>query len=43
MIKVVARYQQFRAVKKMIKRLKEGKTPDEKGGIVCILKVPVNL
>ncbi|WP_372589480.1 type I restriction endonuclease subunit R [Fervidobacterium pennivorans subsp. shakshaketiis] len=34
MIKVVARYQQFRAVKKMIKRLKEGKTPDERGGIV---------
>lgn len=34
MIKVVARYQQFRAVKKMIKRLKEGKTPEERGGIV---------
>jgi len=34
MIKVVARYQQFRAVKKMIKRLKEGKTPTERGGIV---------
>jgi len=34
MIKVVARYQQFRAVKKMIKRLKEGKTPNERGGIV---------
>jgi len=34
MIKVVARYQQFRAVKKMIKRLKEGKTSDERGGIV---------
>lgn len=34
MIKVVARYQQFRAVKKMIKRLKEGKTLEERGGIV---------
>ncbi|MGJ8454418.1 type I restriction endonuclease subunit R [Pseudothermotoga sp. U03pept] len=34
MIKAVARYQQFRAVKKMIKRLKEGKTPEERGGIV---------
>ncbi|ABS60368.1 type I restriction endonuclease subunit R [Fervidobacterium nodosum] len=34
MVKVVARYQQFRAVKKMVKRLKEGKTPDERGGIV---------
>ncbi|WP_028844903.1 type I restriction endonuclease subunit R [Thermodesulfovibrio thiophilus] len=33
-IKVVARYQQFRAVKKLIKRLKEGKTPEEKGGII---------
>ncbi|GAV22719.1 type I restriction endonuclease subunit R [Carboxydothermus pertinax] len=33
-IKVVARYQQFRAVKKMVKRLKEGKTPAERGGIV---------
>ena len=33
-IKVVARYQQFRAVKKIIKRLKEGRTPEEKGGII---------
>ena len=33
-IKVVARYQQFRAVKKIIKGLKEGKTPEERGGIV---------
>ncbi|BDC35422.1 type I restriction endonuclease subunit R [Candidatus Methanoliparum sp. LAM-1] len=33
-IKVVSRYQQFRAVKKIIKRLKEGKTPEERGGIV---------
>ncbi|RLG43444.1 MAG: restriction endonuclease subunit R, partial [Thermoproteota archaeon] len=33
-IKVVARYQQFRAVKKIIKRLKEGKSPEEKGGII---------
>jgi len=32
--KIVARYQQFRAVKKIIKRLKEGKTPEEKGGII---------
>jgi len=34
MIKILARYQQFRAVKKIIKRLKEGKAPEEKGGIV---------
>lgn len=34
MIKVVPRYQQFRAVRKIIKRLKEGKTPEERGGIV---------
>lgn len=33
-IKVVARYQQFRAVKKIVKRLKEGRTPEEKGGII---------
>ena len=32
--KVAPRYQQFRAVKKIVKRLKEGKTPEEKGGIV---------
>ncbi len=34
MIKIVPRYQQFRAVKKIIKRIKEGKTPEERGGIV---------
>jgi len=33
-IKVVARYQQFRAVKKIIKRLKQGKTPEDRGGII---------
>lgn len=33
-IKVVPRYQQFRAVKKIVKRIKEGKTPKDKGGIV---------
>jgi len=33
-IKIAPRYQQFRAVKKIIKRIKEGKTPEEKGGIV---------
>ena len=33
-VKIVARYQQFRAVKKIIKRLKEGETPEERGGIV---------
>jgi len=32
--KIVARYQQFRAVKKLIKRLEEGKSPDERGGII---------
>ncbi|MCD6540210.1 MAG: type I restriction endonuclease subunit R [Candidatus Omnitrophica bacterium] len=32
--KIVARYQQFRAVKKIIKRLEEGKTPEERGGII---------
>lgn len=33
-VKKVCRYQQFRAVQKCIKRLKEGKTPLEKGGVV---------
>jgi len=33
-IKIVPRYQQFRAVKKIVKKVKEGKTPEEKGGIV---------
>ena len=33
-VKIIARYQQFRAVKKIIKKLKEGKTPEERGGIV---------
>jgi len=33
-IKIAPRYQQFRAVKKIIKRVKDGKTPEEKGGIV---------
>jgi type I restriction enzyme R subunit len=33
-IKVVGRYQQFRAVKKAVKRLKEGKTPRERSGII---------
>jgi len=32
--KIVSRYQQFRATKKIIKKMKEGKTPKEKGGIV---------
>ncbi len=34
LIKIVPRYQQFRAVKKIIKRLKEKKTPEGKGGII---------
>ena len=33
-IKKVARYQQFRAVGKCLKRIEEGKTPLEKGGVV---------
>jgi len=33
-IKIVPRYQQFRAVKKIIKRIKEGKTIEERGGII---------
>ncbi len=33
-IKVVPRYQQFRAVKKMVQRIKEGRTPEERGGII---------
>ncbi|ADO44426.1 type I site-specific deoxyribonuclease, HsdR family [Hydrogenobacter thermophilus TK-6] len=33
-IKIVPRYHQFRAVKKIVKRIKEGQTPEEKGGIV---------
>lgn len=34
MIKIVGRYQQFRAVKLAIKRLREGMTPRERGGII---------
>lgn len=33
-IKVVSRYQQFRAVRKIIERLKSDRTPKEKGGVV---------
>lgn len=33
-IKVVGRYQQFRAVKLAVRRLKEGKTPRERSGII---------
>lgn len=33
-IKVVGRYQQFRAVKKILERLKTGKSQEEKGGII---------
>ena len=32
--KIVARYHQFRAVKKIVERLRTGKTPFEKGGII---------
>lgn len=32
--KVVCRYQQFRAVKKAIIRLKNGETPEDKGGLI---------
>lgn len=32
--KIVARYQQYRAVGKMLKGLREGQTPFEKGGVV---------
>jgi len=34
MIKVVGRYQQFRAVKLAVKRLLEGKTPKDRSGII---------
>ena len=33
-IKIVPRYQQYRAVKKIIKKLKTGRTPQERGGII---------
>jgi len=33
-IKIVGRYQQFRAVKLAVKRLLQGKTPRERGGII---------
>lgn len=33
-IKIVGRYQQFRGVKKMIQRLKNGRSPKERGGII---------
>ncbi len=34
LIKIAPRYQQFRTVKKIINKIKGGKTPEEKGGIV---------
>ncbi len=34
LIKIVGRYQQFRAVKIMLERLKNGKSPKERGGII---------
>ena len=40
--KIVARYQQFRAVKKIIKRLEEGKTPEERGGLSGTLRALEN-
>jgi len=33
-VKIVARYQQFRAVKLIVKRLREGRNRDERGGII---------
>ncbi len=33
-VKVVARYQQHRAARKIVARLREGKTPAERGGVV---------
>ena len=33
-VKIVPRYQQFRAVDKILNRLKSGETPDERGGVV---------
>jgi len=33
-IKIISRYQQFRTVKKIIVKIKEGKTPCERGGII---------
>ena len=33
-VKVVARYNQYRAVGKIIRALREGKSPMEKGGVV---------
>ena len=33
-VKVVCRYQQFRAAGKIVQRLRSGQTPDERGGVV---------
>ena len=33
-VKVVSRYQQYRAVGKIIKRLRDGKTPNERSGVI---------
>lgn len=33
-VKVVCRYQQYRAVGKILKRLREGKTPNERSGVI---------
>ncbi len=34
MVKIMARYQQYRAVQKAIKRIETAKNPDERGGVV---------
>jgi type I restriction enzyme, R subunit len=34
MYKVVGRYQQFRSVKKVLERLKNGSNPDQRSGII---------
>ncbi len=33
-VKIVARYQQYRAASKIVKKLKEGATPEDRGGVI---------
>ena len=33
-VKVVCRYQQYRAARRIIERLRTGKTPEERSGVV---------
>ena len=41
-VKVVCRYQQYRAARRIVERLRTGKTPDERSGVVCTRRGPAS-